>query len=243
MESGGPSQRNSLYEPLPSALGGRNTRPIAAAIGNLLPYPEGSNPPPEQEVNNSIRHKVLLLNSDVKRGTSSSATAGSGKSAIANVTDGGNALKNVTGIVSKRSGSKCGRPNGKKLVIPQDERKYSIYVPLHNLWKQYASQLRYDDPEAFADRVIRMDLHGALITVVRSKDPSLIGKTGIIIAETANTVLIITKENRALTLPKNVCVISLEVDSYRVEIYLPALAFRPSERSARKIKKKHMPYI
>lgn len=223
------SERTSLYEPLPEVLGGRNSRPVAAAIANLLPYPKGTVPPLEQELNNSIRQKILLLDGvyEPNKTTKTSEVLPEMEKELA----------------LKSRGCKRGRPNGNKLVLPKAEQKYSIYIPLHEFWKQYASQLRHDNPSAFADRVIRMDLHGALIKVVRSKVSSIVGKTGIVVAETANTLLIVTKEDRALTLPKNVCVIEIEVDDHRIELYMPALAFRPSERSARKVKKKHMPYI
>lgn len=234
------SDHTSLYEPVPEILGGHNSRPLAAAIGNLLPYPKGTAPPAEQQLNNSIRHKVLFLNGKCISGNAARSVPPSDQLHAANPEETPAIEKEQ---LLKRRGSKRGRPNGNKLVLPPNEQKYSIYEPLHDLWKQYASQLHHDNPSAFADRVIRMDLHGALIKVLRSKDPTLVGKTGIIVAETANTLLIVTKENRALTLPKNVCVIELQVDDYRVEIYMPALAFRPCDRSARKIKKKHMPFI
>lgn len=223
------SDRPSLYEPLPEVLGGQNSRPVAAAIANLLPYPKGTVPPLEQHLNNSIRQKKLLLDGAYAPDKSTKPSEEQPE------------IQKKLALESR--GSKRGRPNGNKLVLPKEEQKYSIYLPLHQFWKQYASQLHHDNPSTFADRVIRMDFHGALVKVIRSRVSSLIGKTGIVVAETANTLLIVTKEDRALTLPKNVCVVEVEVNDYRIEIYLPALAFRPSERSARKIKKKHMAYI
>lgn len=95
----------------------------------------------------------------------------------------------------------------------------------------------------WGDRILRMDLHGALVEVLRSRDPGLVAKTGILVAETANTVMLVTKQDRVLTLPKVVCLVAIKVADVSVELFLPALRFRASERSARKMKKRHLPYL
>lgn len=45
-------------------------------------------------------------------------------------------------------------------------------------------------------RLLRADYHGAYITVTRSKCPSLIGISGIVIQETRNVFKIITRNDR-----------------------------------------------
>lgn len=89
------------------------------------------------------------------------------------------------------------------------------------------------------DRLLRMDLHGAVVEVVKATDVGLVGVRGVLVAETANTIILVTEKNRAVTVPKRVAVIRICVAGKRVEMFLPALCYRASERSARKIKKRH----
>ena len=55
------------------------------------------------------------------------------------------------------------------------------------------------------------DFHGALVTVVKSTNGSLKGKSGIIIAETRNTFKIATPKNVVVMIPKHNCVFAFEV--------------------------------
>lgn len=124
-----------------------------------------------------------------------------------------------------------------KLRIPPSEQKYALYEPLADLWAQYAATISKGDSSKLGDKVLRMDLHGSTVEIVRSKDPGLLGKKGILIAETANTILVVLKEDRVITVPKNITVIRFAVGDSVVELMLPALTYRSSERSARKMKK------
>ncbi len=131
------------------------------------------------------------------------------------------------------------RRSAGKVEIPKEQQKYALYEPLAKLWASYARSVLPDNPKQVGDRVLRMDLHGALVEVVRAKDPSLVGKQGIIVAETANTILVATKKDRVVTIPKSVAVIRFTAGKHTVELMLPALTYRASERSARKMKKCH----
>lgn len=233
---------SSMYNALPKSLGGTEKLPSAIQIKALLPKVEtldknkgGINENIQNdEMNDAIRHKVLYI-----EGRPPKASASQNDPTKPNRQD----HKQKQQPNSVRHNPKRRRPNGNKIVLSAAEQKYDIYKPLLNLWIQYATKLRRDDIASFPSRVTRMDLHGAPVDVIRSKDPGLVGISGILIAETANTIVIITQKNKAVTVPKNVTVIRIRFDGVEVEILLPALAFRASERSARKIKKKHMPPI
>ena len=47
-----------------------------------------------------------------------------------------------------------------------------------------------------ARRLMNADLHGAVIHVTRSKCPSLIGTSGILLQEKRNSFVLVTEENR-----------------------------------------------
>lgn len=208
--------RVGLYEPLPKKLGGNNARPSSVSLGSLLPFPLGAAVPLEEDLNARVRNRALLLDSDVK----------------------------VKKDDAKTKSRRKGRPAAGKVVIPKAEQKYELYLPLMELWTDYASKLIKDDNVTnYGDRILRMDLHGAPVEVIRSRDPGLIGVKGILVAETANTILVVTEKDRALTIPKNVTVIRILFGRIAVEISLQALQFRASERAARKIKKRHFPAL
>lgn len=209
------SREATLYEPLPARLGGQNARTKSASISRLLPYPQGASRPPEVELNSAIRNKTLLLQ-DVPRAASHPKVI------------------QIQGTQVAREG---------KVVLKAGEAKFETYKQLHELWMSYARKVFQETGQALGDRVLRMDWHGALAHVVRSKDPGLVGATGILVAETANTVVLVTRRNRAITVPKNISVMQFTVNNHTVELILPALCFRASERSARKIKKKHNNYL
>lgn len=233
------TQLPSLYDPVPSLLGGHDSKPVAAAINNILPYPSGIHVPRDNVIHDGIRRKALLLDpqSQSKRNDLS-------KNKL-------NVSKKPTGQGSYGSGNfravrphpKRGRLDRNKFLLSKDEHKYEIYEPLRKLWLDYAAQLYKTYPTAFSEHVTRMDLHGAPLTVTRARDPGLVGLSGTLVAETANTIIVVTRRDHAVTIPKNVSVVSVRFNDVTVEIFLPALAFRASERSARKIKKRHMPFI
>jgi len=82
------------------------------------------------------------------------------------------------------------------------------------------------------------DFHGALVTVVKSTNESLKGKSGIIIAETRNTFKVATPKNVVLVIPKNNCVFAFELRGYVFTIYGNNLRQRSAARSGKKFKSK-----
>lgn len=238
MNSGRDSRLPTLYELVPSQLGGCNSKPVAAALNNILPYPPGVPVVPDDELNDVVRYKTLLLEPWSQSRISKAA------SKKTNIID--NSKRGESVLPTKKFAirhSKLGRPNGSKLTLSKNEQKYSIYEPLRKLWLDYATKLYQNSRLSFADSVVRMDLHGAPVTVTRARDPSLVGLSGTLVAETANTIIVVTQKDRAITIPKNVSIVNIQFEDVTVEIFLPALTFRASERSARKIKKRHLSSI
>ncbi|XP_075045329.1 ribonuclease P protein subunit p29 isoform X2 [Mixophyes fleayi] len=127
--------------------------------------------------------------------------------------------------------------------IKADQQRYDMYLPLHELWEQYirdlCNGLRPDtQPQMVQNRMLKADLHGALVMVFKSKCPSYVGLKGIILQETKHVFKIITKENKLKVVPKLNCVFSLEIDGFITYIYGSKLQMRASERSAKKFKVK-----
>uniref|UniRef100_A0A8C6ZTZ0 Ribonuclease P protein subunit p29 n=2 Tax=Nothoprocta perdicaria TaxID=30464 RepID=A0A8C6ZTZ0_NOTPE len=87
-------------------------------------------------------------------------------------------------------------------------------------------------------KLLKADLHGAIVTVTKSKCPSYVGITGIILQEMKHVFKIITKEDKLKVVPKLNNVFSLEIDGFISYIYGSKFQFRASERSAKKFKLK-----
>ncbi|XP_075693215.1 ribonuclease P protein subunit p29 isoform X2 [Rhinoderma darwinii] len=131
----------------------------------------------------------------------------------------------------------------KLFEINPDHQRYHMYLPLHDLWKQYIRDLCHGlrpdaQPQMIQNKMLKADLHGAMVTVFKSKCPSYVGLTGIILQETKHVLKIITKDDKLKVVPKLNCVFSVEIDGFISYIYGSRLQMRASERSAKKFKAK-----
>lgn len=123
--------------------------------------------------------------------------------------------------------------------IPEEARKYEMYVPLHAMWKEYIDSLVGNATGApLTAKLLKADLHGCCLKVTRSKCPSLIGLEGIVLLETEQTFQIITPQNQLRVVPKANNVFTFVVSSQVVTLYGNNFTYRSSDRSARKFKSK-----
>ncbi|KAH0507832.1 Ribonuclease P protein subunit p29 [Microtus ochrogaster] len=93
--------------------------------------------------------------------------------------------------------------------ISPEQQRYSLFLPLHELWKQYirdlCNGLKPDtQPQMIQAKLLKADLHGAIISVI----------------------------------PKLNCVFTIEIDGFISYIYGSNFQLRSSERSAKKFKVK-----
>lgn len=135
----------------------------------------------------------------------------------------------------------------KLLDIKKEGQKYTDYVPLHNLWRDYMQDLldfeRFEspDPNHMRDnneRLLKADYHGCLLVVRRSKCPSLIGTAGIVLMDTRNTFKIITREDKIKCLPKENSVFVFELRGFLFTIYGNQFKVKASERVRKRFKQK-----
>lgn len=56
--------------------------------------------------------------------------------------------------------------------------------------------------------LLRSDYHGAHLRVTQSKCPSYLGKMGILVQETLNTMVLMQPDNRSVVIPKAGCIFS-----------------------------------
>ncbi|XP_060924092.1 ribonuclease P protein subunit p29 [Limanda limanda] len=148
---------------------------------------------------------------------------------------------------SKRSSKKAKGLNARQKramkifqIKPQNQR-YELFLPLHELWRQYIIDLcsglkPTSSPQLVQQKLLKADFHGAIITVVRSKCPSYVGTTGILVQEFKHVFKMITKENRLKVIPKRNSVFAVEINGFISHIYGSRFEQRASERSAKKFK-------
>ncbi|XP_015223867.1 ribonuclease P protein subunit p29 isoform X1 [Lepisosteus oculatus] len=131
----------------------------------------------------------------------------------------------------------------KVFELKPEQQKYELFLPLHELWKQYMRDLcnglrPESNPQMIQNKLLKADFHGAIITVVKSKCPSYVGTTGILLQEMKHVFKIITEEDRLKVIPKRNSVFSVEIDGFISYIYGSKFQLRSSERSAKKFKVK-----
>ncbi|XP_030622394.1 ribonuclease P protein subunit p29 [Chanos chanos] len=129
----------------------------------------------------------------------------------------------------------------KVFQLKPEHQRYELFLPLHDLWKQYIRDLcnglkPESNPQTIQQKLLKADLHGAVLTVVRSKCPSYVGTTGILVQEMKHVFKIITKEDRLKVIPKRNSVFSVETGNFVNYIYGSKFELRASERSAKKFK-------
>ncbi|XP_078688962.1 ribonuclease P protein subunit p29-like [Branchiostoma floridae x Branchiostoma belcheri] len=144
--------------------------------------------------------------------------------------------------VAKKKTTLNSREKREKKVydIPPEHQKYSLYVPLHKLWLQYIKDHLQLTPTSnltlLQKKMLKADVHGALVTVCKSRCPAYVGLTGIILQETKNVFKIITKEDKLKTVPKANSVFSVEFEGLRANIYGNHFCMRSARRASKKFK-------
>ncbi|KAF8645581.1 hypothetical protein AX16_007725 [Volvariella volvacea WC 439] len=123
--------------------------------------------------------------------------------------------------------------------LDESQARYELFLPLHQLWVGYMSELlglshrppatpgpsqSSVPPRASASampssssmhpKLVKADFHGSIMTVRKSKNPSLIGLSGIVIHETENTFKVITEKNKVKVLPKENTIFAFAVPLY-----------------------------
>ncbi|KAI0831208.1 RNase P/MRP, p29 subunit [Trametes gibbosa] len=182
--------------------------------------------------------------------------------------------RRAAGVLSKKEGQQKGF-----WKLRKEETKFRLFLPLHALWLGYMSELlslspqpviRPGDPAAampgaagMQSKLIKADFHGAVVTVRQSKNPCLVGLSGIVVHETENAFKVITQKDQLKLIPKQNSIFAFAVPLYAApalmspssssssstrtvldiphiefELYGNHFCFRAAERAGRKFKHK-----
>jgi ribonuclease P protein subunit POP4 len=126
-----------------------------------------------------------------------------------------------------------------KQLVSIINTKYDFFIPLNLLWISYIEkQLDRVNGEQFCTLLLKADLHGSIITITKSKCPSNVGLTGIVVRDTENTFQVVTRNDKLKILPKKDSWFFLRVGDKLVTIYGNHFVQRPEERVTKKYKTK-----
>ena len=127
----------------------------------------------------------------------------------------------------------------------ENRYKYESFLALNELWKKYIKDILNENNKeggqkqfATSLKLAKCDYHGAIFTIERSKCPTLIGKSGIVLMETKNMFKIISKNNNIYSIPKNTSIFTFDVDGLVYTLHGPHFQFRPQDRASKVFKSK-----
>ena len=128
--------------------------------------------------------------------------------------------------------------------IPESQRNYNIYIPLHHMWIAYMQDtlrlakqvdgklIKEITPQGTGQQLVSADFHGAEIEVIRSRCVGRVGLRGIVVRDTKFTFEIITNSSELKSvsfwfwpthsLADSTLVVPKEHTIFRFEIPLPS---------------------
>lgn len=143
-------------------------------------------------------------------------------------------------------------------IIPEEQRRWKVFLPLHALWLGYARDILGIDRLALPPHTLDIqstssalasgDWHGCMVEVVRCRCVGRVGIRGIIARETRGTLEIITRGNGLKVVPKEFTMLRVEVSTEGdlvewgsegnlvFEVVGDRVVSRPGERATRKFK-------
>jgi RNase P/RNase MRP subunit p29 len=138
----------------------------------------------------------------------------------------------VAAISKKRPRSKMDpvpsrlRKEKRMFVLNPDSVQYSYGLSIHSMWNQYltavVATLKTVDAHRLTNVMHEIDLCGAFITVVQSKDPSLVGIRGIIVKESSGVFHAVNELDVVKEIPKKGCILECDLPAsihFKIVIY------------------------
>ncbi|KAG1774527.1 RNase P subunit p29-like protein [Suillus placidus] len=141
----------------------------------------------------------------------------------------------------RKTGALGRRSTGAKGLwkLENGSEKFDLFLPLHQLWMGYMSELlglwppssvpvaeAMPNASSMHPKLVKADFHGSLLTVRQSKNPCLVGLSGIVIHETENAFKLITRKDQLKLIPKQNSIFTLAVPLYST---LLRAQFEPAE--------------
>ena len=126
--------------------------------------------------------------------------------------------------------------------LKKEKMNYEALLPLNNLWQDYITELinNSNNEENILNKILKADLHGALLTVKKSTNKNNIGISGIVLFESKRTFNLLTEKNTIKTILKNGCIFEtkLNFNNMNILIYGDNFIYKSAERTKIKFKQK-----
>ncbi|KAF9049107.1 RNase P/MRP p29 subunit [Panaeolus papilionaceus] len=131
------------------------------------------------------------------------------------------------GIIGKKEAKEKG-----VWAFDNNQAKFKLFLPLHNLWMGYMSELlalqaphnvvpglesakkAMPGAAGMQPKLLKADFSGSIITVKQSKNPALVGLSGIVIHEMENVFKVVTKKDELKVIPKQNSIFTFAVPLY-----------------------------
>jgi ribonuclease P protein subunit POP4 len=127
-------------------------------------------------------------------------------------------------------------------TLKKEKMDYDTLLSMNQLWQDYITELmnNSNNEENILSKILKADLHGAILTVINSTNKNNIGISGIVLFESRRTFNLLNKNNEIKTILKNGCVFETEMkyNGMKIIIYGDNFIYKSAERTKIKFKPK-----
>ena len=149
---------------------------------------------------------------------------------------------NGTKKKNKKKQNKLNYTHGLIKNLKKEKMNYDDLLILNNMWQDYINELmnNTNNQENILNKMLKADLHGAILTVINSTNKNNIGISGIVIFESRRTFNILTQKNELKTILKQGCIFEtlLKFNNMKILIYGENFIYKSAERTKIKFKPK-----
>jgi ribonuclease P protein subunit POP4 len=125
-------------------------------------------------------------------------------------------------------------------TLKKEKMDYDTLLSMNQLWQDYITELmnNSNNEENILSKILKADLHGAILTVINSTNKNNIGISGIVLFESRRTFNLLNKKNEIKTILKNGCVFETEMkyNGMKIIIYGDNFIYKSAERTKIKFK-------
>ena len=144
---------------------------------------------------------------------------------------------------NKKTQIKSNYTHGLIKNLKKEKMNYEDLLGLNKMWQEYITELmnNTNNEETILSKMLKADLHGAILTVKNSTNKNNIGISGIVLFESRRTFNILTNKNEIKTILKQGCIFEtlLQFNNMKILIYGENFIYKSSERTKIKFKAKY----
>ena len=149
---------------------------------------------------------------------------------------------NRTTKKNKKKQMKLNYTHNMMKTLKKEKMDYDTLLSMNQLWQDYITELmnNSNNEENILSKILKADLHGAILTVINSTNKNNIGISGIVLFESRRTFNLLNKKNEIKTIIKNGCVFETEMkyNGMKIIIYGDNFIYKSAERTKIKFKPK-----